>query len=87
MLIVQSILTNLTPSSIHKIIQGMDVNLPSYGGKAITIHNIAEQLHVSDEELSPYMSTLQSLNYIRFSDKTNEAIILTLNGKFTIVPQ
>jgi hypothetical protein len=90
MLISQTIfapllLQKLSPHKVHKTIQEMDLNLPG-DDNAISVYNIAEQLHVDADELMVHMNTLQSLHYISFSNRAHDAIFLTLSGRFTVVP-
>jgi len=78
-------LQKLTPHQVHKTIQGMDVNLPSYDNE-ISVYSIAEQLHVDADDVITHMNTLHNLHYIRFSNQAHDAVFLTLNGRFTVVP-
>ena len=78
-------LQKLTPSQVHKTIQGIDIDLSNHDA-AIPIHTIAEQLHINVDELSMHINTLESLYYIRFADRAHQTILLTLSGRFTIVP-
>jgi len=90
MLISQTIfapllIQKLSPHEVHKAIQGMDINLPS-NDNAISVYDIAEQLHIDADELMMHINTLQNLHYISFSNRTHDSIFLTLNGRFTKVP-
>jgi len=79
------LLQKLTSRQLHKTIQEIDVNLPNYND-AIPVYTIAEELHLNADELSAHMNTLETLHYIRFSNRAHDAICLTLNGRCTIVP-
>ena len=78
-------LQNLTSHEVHKAIQGIDIALLDHSN-AISIVKIAEQLHVPAMELSEHIATLKNLYYIKFADRLNETIHLTLNGRCTLVP-
>jgi len=64
----------------------MDVGLPLYDN-AIAVHTIAEQLNITDEELMVHVYTLQNLYYIKFAGRAHDMLILTFNGRSTVVPQ
>jgi hypothetical protein len=63
----------------------MDTSLADHSN-AIAIHSIAEQLHVPETELCVHMVTLKNLYYIKFADRLNTSVYLTLNGRCTLVP-
>jgi hypothetical protein len=76
---------NLTSHQVHKTIQVMDIALADHSN-AIAIHRIAEQLHVPAVELCVHIITLKNLYYIKFADRLNTSIYLTLNGRCTLMP-
>jgi predicted ArsR family transcriptional regulator len=80
------LLRGMACHTIHKAIQRIDAGLTDYD-RCISVAAIADELHVSPNELKRNMDVLRELHYIKFTDKSNESLYLTGNGRLTIVPE
>ena len=75
-----------TCCKVHKTIQEIDSKMLDYD-KSISIHNVAEELHINSEELSASINILVNLFFIGYSDRKHENIFLTKTGRYAIVPE
>jgi len=75
----------ITSSKVHLTIQEMNNKLSNYD-KAITIHDIANELEVSVDEVLHHINTLHDLHYLVYADRKKGKISLTNAGRDTAVP-